>query len=385
MGAAGSDRSEILLPDDALLLHVGPHKTGTTAVQSAFFVARDALAPYAVSYPGRSRTPIQAVTALTGHGPMTGEPPLDFRDWTRFVASVPAHGRVVVSSEFFADARGEAVARTLSDLDAERLHVVVTLRRLDRIVPSQWQQYVQNGAVAPFRRWLRRTLATPDPDASGFWLRHRHDLLVQRWSDALGPDRVRVVVVDDSDRTALLRTFEAMVGAPDGILEPESDRENRSLTLPEVEIVRALNAEFRGRGWEPADYRRFVRMGVTRALKGVAPDPAAPRVVLPRWAVEKLHETSTEMVAALRASGVGVVGDLDTLIVPPPTADTPEKIRKTVDVPADLAARALAGAIDAAQQGDSLGLERAARSFARTTPGMIVTRLVRPRGRGAAR
>lgn len=383
MGARGAEPSDVLLPDGALLLHVGPHKTGTTAVQSAFFVARDALAAHDVSYPGRSRTPIQAVTALTGYGPMTGEPPLDIRDWERFVSGVPGSGRVVVSSEFFADAEGEAVDRVVGDLGADRLHVVVTLRRLDKIIPSQWQQYVQNGAVTPFRRWLRRTLATVEPEDSGFWRRHRHDVLVRRWSDVLGPDRVRVVVVDDADRSALLRTFEAMVGAPDGVLQPEPDRQNRSLTLPEVELVRALNAEFRERGWDPADYRRFVRLGVSRALKAVEPDPSAPRARLPRWAVERLRATSAEVVAALRASGVGVVGDLDTLVVPAPGPDTPHKIPKSVPVPPDVAARALAGAIEVAQQEDQAALARAARSLARTAPGTFVTRFVRPRGRGA--
>ncbi|WP_262848504.1 hypothetical protein [Mumia quercus] len=374
--------SDLLLPPDALLLHVGPHKTGTTAVQSAFFVARDAMGQHGVSYPGRSRTPIYAVSALTGYGPMTGDPPLDIRNWERFVASVPRQGRVVVSSEFFADAEGEAVEQAVGDLGDERVHVVVTLRPLDRIVPSQWQQYVQNGAVTPFRRWLRRTLEA-DPATSGFWRRHRHDALVRRWSDVVGPDRVHVVVVDDADRAALLRTFEAMSGLPDGLLVPEADRENRSLTFPEIEIVRALNAEFRERGWDPADYRRFVRLGVTRALKGVRPDPSAPRLVLPRWAVECLREASVRTVEEIRASGVRVVGDLDSLVVAPPGPDAPEKIRKSVEVPPDLAARAAAGAIMAAQEADGPGIERAARTLARKTPGQLVSRLVRPRGRGA--
>ena len=172
--------SSLLLPEEALLLHVGPHKTGTTAVQSAFFAASAALREHGVHYPGRSRTPIQAVVAVTGHGPMLGEPPLDIRDWERFVASIPGHGRVVVSSEFFADAVGEAVDRVVTDLGRDRVHVVVTLRPLDKIAPSQWQQYVQNGSVSPLRRWLKKTLREDDPNVSGFWRRHRHDVLVDR-------------------------------------------------------------------------------------------------------------------------------------------------------------------------------------------------------------
>ena len=45
--------SDLLLPEDGLLLHVGPHKTGTTAVQSAFFAASSTLREHGVRYPGR--------------------------------------------------------------------------------------------------------------------------------------------------------------------------------------------------------------------------------------------------------------------------------------------------------------------------------------------
>lgn len=369
--------SSLLLPEDALLLHVGPHKTGTTAVQSAFFAASSTLREHGVRYPGRSRTPIQAVVAVTGHGPMLGEPPLDISDWERFVASIPGRGRVVVSSEFFADAVGDAVDRVVTDLGRDRVHVVVTLRPLDKIAPSQWQQYVQNGSVSSLRRWLKKTLREDDPNGSGFWRRHRHDVLVQRWVDVVGPDRVRVVVVDDDRRSTLLRTFEAMVGLPEGVLEPEPDRLNRSLTLPEVELVRSLNREFRSRSWSPRDYRHFVRVGVARALKAQPPDPGAPGLVLPRWAVERLRAISTDVVANIRASGVEVVGDLDALRVPRPGRDTPDRIPKTVPVPSDVAARAVAGAVEAAMQERSgVGLLRRAGV---PSPAEVVDRVL-PRG-----
>lgn len=373
---------DLTLPADAVLLHVGPHKTGTTAVQSAFFAARDALAAHGIAYPGRGRMPMGAVMALTGYGPMTGEPPLDIHDWEALVASVPAHGRVVISSEFFADAEGEAVTRAVDDLGRDRVHVVVTLRPLDRIAPSQWQQYVQNGKPIKWRRWLRGILLDHVSTRSGFWRRHRHDALVRRWVDEVGPDRVTVIVVDESDKGSLLRTFERLVDAPEGILVPESDRHNRSLTWPEVELVRALNHEFSTRGWEPADYRRFVRLGVNRALKSVPPAPGAERVMLPGWAIERLRATSLEIVDAIRASGVRVVGDLDALVVAPPGPDAPESIPTTTTVPADVAARAVTGAIEAALAERSSVIAAAARRARRMSPSEIARR-VRRRGRRA--
>ncbi|KAA1422807.1 hypothetical protein FE697_011670 [Mumia zhuanghuii] len=372
--------SDLLLPEDGLLLHVGPHKTGTTAVQSAFFRARRALRAEGVSYPGRSRTPTQAVIAVTGGSPMTGEPPVDIRDWQRFVASVPERGRVVVSNEFFADAQGAAVERVVTDLGRDRVHVVVTLRALDRIVPSQWQQYVQNGRRGSWRRWLKGILLDDVPTSSRFWVRHRHDVLVRRWADVVGPDRVTVVVVDESDRSALLRVFEAMVGAPDGVLVPEPDRLNRSLTLPEVELVRALNREFRARDWDPRDYRRFVRMGVNQMLKSAPPDPDASRVELPRWAITHLRDVSQEIVVDLRASGVHVVGELDSLVVDPARSPRTRGAHpRTTSLPADVAARAVAGAIEAALEPQS-GLKPMLRRARQLPPSEIIERVL-PRGR----
>ena len=47
----------ILLPPQAVLLHIGPHKTGTTAVQSALASARPRLKTAGVLYPGRADHP----------------------------------------------------------------------------------------------------------------------------------------------------------------------------------------------------------------------------------------------------------------------------------------------------------------------------------------
>ena len=47
-----------LLEPGTRLLHIGPHKTGTTAVQGALHLARERLAAEGVVYPGRGRQPL---------------------------------------------------------------------------------------------------------------------------------------------------------------------------------------------------------------------------------------------------------------------------------------------------------------------------------------
>ncbi|MET7654731.1 MULTISPECIES: hypothetical protein [unclassified Streptomyces] len=234
------------------LLHIGPHKTGTTAIQGALFAAKEKLPAYGVTYPAQSRHPMQAVLAACSRTGMIGDATPTERHWTRLLDQVNATGRStsVISSEFFADAPDDAaIERIVEQLGGDRVHVLVTLRPLVRIMPSQWQQYVQNGLRMGYEEWLEHMLrkAPYEEPNPGFRRRHRHDRLVKRWVRVVGAERVTVVVVDDRDRGGLLRTFEELLGLPAN-LQPVPDTANRSLTFTETEMLRTLDKEFRGNG-----------------------------------------------------------------------------------------------------------------------------------------
>jgi hypothetical protein len=353
-----------MAPDDltleagARLLHIGPHKTGTTAIQGAFDLARGRLAEHGVVYAGVARQPMRAALAVTGRPAMLGEAQPDMAYWDRLVQSIRAAGdqRVVISSEFFADGDDEAARRVVADLGGPRVHVVVTLRPLDRVMPSQWQQFVQNGFCTPYLEYLDRILRQPDQPTPRFWLRHRHDQLVARWAAAAGAQNVTVIVVDGSDRLALLRAFESLLGLPAGFLVPEHDVVNRSLTLAETEVVRQLNEEFKRREWPGASYARFVRYGAVKQMKARRPLPGEPQITTPAWALEQVAEISAEMTRNIAALGVRVVGDLSALRCPPPPAREPEAGAGDGQagpvIPVEAAAQAVLGAILAGGMAD---------------------------------
>jgi hypothetical protein len=242
----------------------------------------------------------------------------------------------------------------VADLGGPRVHVVVTLRPLDRVMPSQWQQFVQNGFCTPYLDYLDRILRQPDQPTPRFWLRHRHDKLVARWAAAAGAQNVTVIVVDGSDRQALLRTFESLLGLPAGLLVPEDDVVNRSLTLAETEVVRQLNEEFKRREWPGASYARFVRYGAVKQMKARRPLPGEPQITTPAWALEQVAEISAEMTRNIAALGVRVVGDLSALRCPPPAAREPEARDGLADsvIPVEAAAQAVLGAILAGGMAD---------------------------------
>ncbi len=328
------------------LLHIGPHKTGTSAIQGALYLARGRLAAQGVVYPGQGRTILWPILAVTGQPPLRGEPTPKISYWENLTSQIAATGdqRVVLSSEFFSQADDATVRRVVTDLGGDRVHVVVTLRSLTRILPSQWQQYIQNGFHFRYHEWLEGILSDPPSTPTpGFWLRHRHDELVARWAAVTGKENLTVIVIDESDRLMLLRVFESMLGLPDGFLVPEETAANRSLTAAEVELVRQLNEEFSRREWPQRNYSRFMRYGVIEQMKNTRlPSPGEPKIATPAWALARAADISAEMAARIEASGVHIAGDLSSLGKLP--AEQPEGAAGAV-LPVEAAARAVLGAL----------------------------------------
>lgn len=309
------------------------------------------MAAHGVDFPATSRHPMSAALAVCARPGMLGNSKPTERHWETLVEQVAATGRrtSVISSEFFADAPDdETIERIVQELGGDRVHVLVTLRPLVRIMPSQWQQYVQNGLRMGYEDWLRHMLKKPPyekPNPS-FWRRHRHDRLVERWVRVVGADRVTVVVVDDRDRGGLMRTFEALLGLPENLLQEVPDTANRSLTLAETEMLRNLNVEFRGNELPEELYSQLIRYGAVMHMKNAcAPGPDDVKICTPQWAAEAAAEIGAEMAQRIGAMGVRVLGDPGVLsAVPKPVTRTEAEPR----IAPEVAAHALYGALAAA-------------------------------------
>ena len=343
------------LPADAIALHIGVHKTGTTALQWALADARDELRAVGVRYPGQRKAHHGSALAMLGKSwgwrTQGGEVPRT-AVFDRLAAETAAHpGRVIVSSEHFCESDDETAARVVSGLGAERVHVVITLRSLASLLPSSWQQYLKYGVRATYPDWLENTFQPPSEKtiSPSFWKRNDHGALVERWAACVGPDRVRVIVLEDVDRSAMFRSFAQLLGIDESILLTRMDlTSNRSMTAQEAELLRRVNVDVRNRlSW--GEYETLVRNGVARGVvEGRTPGPHEPRLITPDWALDAAAERGRVAAERIAASGVTVVGDLDLLgrrpaSVPPPATDSLDV------VPMAVAARALTGAVLAAQ------------------------------------
>jgi len=339
------------LPPGAVLVHIGMHKTGTTAMQTLLSTQREALLAQGVLYPGPSADHHSPARSLTQQAVGSGgaDKPPSPQLWQRLVAELAGETRrVVLSSEYFSVARGDEPARLVEDLGRGRVHVLVGVRNTTDSAVSAWQQTLKQNRIATIERWAENVLPRDGrpPNWPNFWAQWDLGAVVDRWSAAAGADNVTVVVVDRSDRDRLPATFEQLLGLRAGTLVGrESPISNRGMTAREAELFRRVNVAIRGQ-YDWPTYKRIVRYGVIRTvIESRAAQPDEPRPVLPAWAVEITREAGRRAADRIAASGVRVVGDLSALHAEP-TPVTPPGDLDTV--PTELAVLAVAAAIAAA-------------------------------------
>lgn len=374
------------LPERAVLLHVGPHKTGTTSIQYAFHLARPALAEHGVLYAGSRRHSVEAAQAVRGLAPKPSHRH-GLRQWRELVdeAGAAADARVVISSEWLSEATPAMIGSIVDDLGADRVHVVVTLRPLSSILPSQWQQYVQGGVTLAYDDWLDAVLRHPERKVTtSFWLRHRHDQLIGRWAEVVGPERVIAIVADDRDPGFVLRAFETLLGLPEQTLLLHEDRSNRSLTLLEIEVVRQINAALDEAGVDSSLRQGLVLFGAAPAIRERVPLPGEPRIETPGWAVDEAIRIGAEMSDGIGAIGIRVVGDLGRL------ASAPDRRPGVAEPPPDalpeIAALAVRGVLSrSGVLPDSRASDAAARPLAKVSTRRLIGTLARRLQRAATR
>ena len=316
------------LPANSIMLHIGAHKTGTTSLQAALFAASKDLEEQGVinlvAEGDETANPAaRAVQRLPSSG--SAGAPVDYNVWTTLVGQAKAHPQhlVSISAEAFAVSEPLVIKTIVNDLGIDRLQVVITLRPLGKILPSQWQQDLHGAWVnQKFEEWLRETLRDVRPMKQmgplqvphQFWIRHRHDALLQRWIDAVGSDRITLVVGDDQRKSSLLENFEDLLSLRGGTLSSVAVARNQSMTLPEMQIMQRYgelleSSELGKRIVARSRYHKALR--ILRKIRSENTSDA--RLVIPEWSFERVSELQREMVEHMQASGVAVIGTLNQL------------------------------------------------------------------------
>ena len=316
------------LADGTRLLHIGPHKTGTTALQIALAKHSSDLLRQGVRYlsEGPRVNANYAAFALEGRTSrkVEGEFPIPMVHWEnlKLNAARAEERTVVMSGEEFCVLSKENIEKVAEGLGRERIHVLITLRPLSSILASQWQQYVQAGKMLKtLDVWLHEVLDNQrDSPATGvnFWLRHRHDKLISRWAETVGSDKITAIILDDHDHDALPRSFETLVGLKLGTISIEDRTVNRSLTLQESEAIRSFYQLLDSQGFaELPDHIRYMMSPAEFIKRHRNPHAKEEKIQLPDWAAERANSISKEMIQNIQQLGIGIIGNIEKLVATP--------------------------------------------------------------------
>ncbi|MBF0817686.1 hypothetical protein E4U02_14865 [Microbacterium paludicola] len=380
-----AERKTAALPPGARLLHIGQPKTATTTLQAAAASRREELLAHGVIYPGTGLNHgIETSALMERQSPAWSRVP-DRSRWDALRAEVeaaPAH-RAFVSYELIVQA-DDAAARRFADELGENTYVVITVRAFAPMLPSVWQQYVKSGRAISLRGWLGREFLGDGVrhaarEGAGFWAEHDLAAQVRRWSGVVGPDRVIVVIADKHDPARVTDAFEDLLDLPRGLLrlpQPTGAAVNRSLSPLETRLVLDINRLLPSRVLPRSSYYALIRDGVVATIQQRrSPGPDEGEAGVGRRVAEHVARAAATFVAALRDSGVRVVGDDASLLE---SAPWPREPGSNGALELDIAVCALRGAASAAL-GRGVDFESGGGSEPRPVPPPARIRLPRAR------
>ncbi len=300
-------------------LCIGLPHTGGPAVAAAAARHADTLRAHGIGLPAASAEEMRRASAelLREHG----ERGYRRRDVEGAWASICRRawrekGATLLGDERLAAATDDQVALLLDGLAGLRPRAVVALRDPATLLVEGWASEVREGRAPTFERYAQRVLDPDEEHGQAARFRSGHDLpaLLDRWTSALGPHRVHLVVLPPGrdPGVALWPELLELLGVPAaGLTDPEP-----SAGPTGAAVQRQLNDALKPR-LSRADRRDLLGGWLSSAGMSPAPPPSLPPDVLGEATI--LGEKWRARVAE---SGVDVRGRLDDL-VPDPVSGGP--------------------------------------------------------------
>jgi len=237
---------------------VGPHKTGTSALQRFFFDNTAFLAAQGVAYPVTGRWTAAhhdlAIASRLSYGTLLNE----LRDEIR------SEETVLVSSEIFSLLNRRALVFLQTHIPPAKIDVCYMLRQLPQLWYSYWREGVKHGLTLGFDHYVE---AAPHLDPHTFRTRPLPSQQLSHLCHVFGSASLRVGSYDARVEAGgyaigFLRDFVGIDAAKPRIGE---EHVNVGLHQPRVECLRHLNKRATSCGLDRESCRRIGRMFVDGA------------------------------------------------------------------------------------------------------------------------
>ncbi|MFK4017909.1 hypothetical protein [Cobetia marina] len=215
-----------------LILHMGPHKTGSTYLQKCFHEKSQVLSQSDIIYP-------KNYYLFYGHhyllNALNGQDDVEDVKST-LLNNTDSFKNVLLSSENFISLSKHGLEKLLKISEGMKVTLVYYIRRPSLRLLSRWQEEIKHGGLDSVDSYFTAHLFKPmqSPEVNNF---KRINLAL----NIFGRESVRIIDYDAAnDSNEMLRTFfKALDLEP--VIKDEVQVINKMVDLSEIEIIRYIN------------------------------------------------------------------------------------------------------------------------------------------------
>lgn len=220
----------------SFIIHIGPHKTGSTYLQNHLTGNRAALIGRGILYPREWTTP--EIPWCHAELPKLLQRD-DYASVERTFAGLKSVGwpTVVLSSEDLSSL-GEDRLRFVRECTGTDVEIVFFARRWSELLQSHSQEHIRQGGTKPLPEFIAPILANPfGSEAVNFCL------VLDRFANVFGLSRLKVLSYNNILQRGenLFSYFAAKVLGVDDLPVLSEKRAHTSLSIENIEVVRVLN------------------------------------------------------------------------------------------------------------------------------------------------
>lgn len=256
-----------------VVVHIGPMKTGTTYIQYILQNRRKELLQAGWLYPGRLLNQQHACYGICG-----GEIPWVTEDLAArneelgngLIRQIRSRkSNVIVSAEALASLSSVGVGKFLEAIGGAD-EVVATIRPLEKLLPSAWQQLIKGGSTKTFEEFFNKMIESRN-SKTDLWRTYAYGEAVRIWSQFLPVTVVKIG--DKGEKDTAWRSFREAANLPEiGSVPIRAKRANTSLNLEAAEILRNVNIILKKDDVERKrreDFSRYFMRSIVYPLDGI--------------------------------------------------------------------------------------------------------------------
>lgn len=305
-----------------LIIHAGFPKSGTTALQASFRENSQILKASGVEYPEtKNDAHHAAAAALVGRSIGWQSSKRDQANWEELVRSINESPSdvVLISSEFLTAAGKKHIRRIKEDFSDFHIEIFFTLRPLNRIIPSIYQQNLKKGSIHSYPEWISKKFMTDTGELRQTPRLINHAQVIETWAKVFGSENVSLIIGDSKQPELLYRLTENLLGISE-LSQVHTRALNRSLTVRESEILRRVNSSVK-QNWSWYEYQKLIRQGYVKEITGTKNNSGESSFQTPQFLQEVIANFANSQIETIQKLGIKVLGDLQLFA----TADQNQK------------------------------------------------------------